>query len=33
MQVVMKAGSYAAESCKPRQIREEAAVSKILRVP
>jgi len=29
----MKAGSCAAEGYKPRQIREEAAVSNILRVP
>jgi len=30
---VMKAGSCAAEGYEPRQVREEAAVSNILRAP
>ncbi len=30
---VLKAGSCAAEACESRQVREEAAVSKLLRVP
>ncbi len=30
---MLKVGSCAAEGYKPRQIREEAAVSNILRVP
>ena len=30
---VLRAGSYAAESCKSRQVRKEAAVSSVFRVP
>lgn len=33
MQVVLKNGSYATETHEPRQVRKEAAVSGIFRVP
>ena len=33
VQVVLKVGSCAAQCYEPRQVREEAAVSKFLRVP
>jgi len=32
-QVALKIGSYAAEACEPRQVREEATVSSPLWVP
>ena len=30
---VLKAGSHAAQTCEPRQVRKEATVSRSLRVP
>lgn len=33
LQVAMKIGSYATETCESRQVRKEAAVSSYFRVP